>query len=324
MRMRFPAARSLSACVCALAIYGCSVTQSRELPAPKPQADPIQYLGAWGNPGGEPAQLGSPRAIATDARGNVYIADAGDPTPYVHKFTHDGHPLLTFEPIFKLTNPCAMAVDSGGSIYVMECRNGALARFVPDGSKLRTMRAAIRLPQKAAATGVAVDEDGRIYVGQAHPTRIVRLAASGRFLASIGGAKVSEALGEVDQIAAGANEVFVADSQKHRVTKLASSGAVLSSWTWQTETGAAADWCALAANSKFVFLLSGSPSAPALFVWTPDGTIKFSGLLPVDAGIQLTAAPSSLAATESGELLVLNSGVHQVLRYRINLSGNPN
>jgi hypothetical protein len=320
MRMRSPAPRFIYGCASVLALYGCGITQSRELAASKPAPPPIEFLGAWGKSGGDPADLGSPRAIATDSLGNVYVADAGAPTPYIHKYTHDGHPLLTFEPVIRMTNPCAMAVDQGGAIYVMECRTRALALFFPDNAKRRTIRAAIRLPHLAAPTGVTIADDGRIYIGQSHPTRIVRLAASGRLLGSIAGKKVESEIGEINQIAAGAHgDVFVADVQKHRVSRLSSTGALQNSWQWDSAVPDSTEWCALTANSHYVFLLAGSPSAPTLFVWSPDGSAKFSGPLPVDSALTASSDPSIFAATESNELLLLNAEGHQILRYKLNL-----
>ena len=324
--MSLPVARSLFACVCALALCGCEATQSRQLAAEKPTPPPVQYLGVWGQAGGDPGQLGSPRSIATDELGNVYIADAGAPTPYIHKFTHDGHPLYTFEPITRMTNPCAMAVKPGGAIYVMECHTGALALFMPDGSKLHTIRSVLRLPQKAVATGVTADDDGRIYVSQAHPTRIVRLAASGRMIGSVSGARVAESLGEVDQIAAGASgAVYVADAQKRRILRLNAAGQVQTSWSWSsTDSSAAAEGtsgaelCALTATSRYVILLTGSQSAPRLQVWTADGAEKFSGALPLDSELNFSGDSPSLAVTPAAELMILNPAGHQVLRYRLN------
>ncbi|HET9399692.1 MAG TPA: NHL repeat-containing protein [Candidatus Acidoferrales bacterium] len=306
---------------------GCTATQSRQLAAETPTPPPVQYLGKWGNAGGDPGQLGSPRSIAADDLGNVYIADAGAPTPYIHKFTHDGHPLYTFEPITRMTNPCAMAVKPGGAIYVMECHSGALALFMPDGSKLHTIRSVLRLPPKAVATGVTVDDDGRIYIGQSHPTRIVRLATSGRMIGSLSGAKVAESLGEVDQIAAGASgEVFVADAQKRRILRLSAGGQVQSSWSWSapesTVSGdgvSGAELCALTATSRYVILLTGTQSAPHLQIWASDGAERFSGALPIDSELSLGADSPTLAVTPAGELMILNPAGHQVLRYRINL-----
>ena len=324
--MRFPAALSVCLWASVLAICGCDVTQSRQLAAEKPVAAPVQYLGAWGNAGGDPGQLGSPRSIATDDLGNVYIADAGAPTPYIHKFTHDGHPLYTFEPVTRMTDPCAMAVKPGGAIYVMECHTGALAAFLPDGSKLHTIRSVLRLPKKAVATGVTVDDGGKIYVGQSHPTRIVRLAASGRMLGSVSGPKVVESLGELNQIAAGGNaEVFVADAQKRRILRLNANGQVEGSWNWSSAGPTAegngtdgAELCALTATARFVILLSGTQSAPQLHIWTPDGAEKFSGALPLDSELALSEGSDSLAVTPAGELMILNATGHKVLRYRLN------
>ena len=73
-------------------IAGCSEADTRaqsQEPAPL-----LSYIGAWGERGDSPGQLDEPTCIATDAIGNVYIADAG--SRFVEKFDARGGPLLGF------------------------------------------------------------------------------------------------------------------------------------------------------------------------------------------------------------------------------------
>src|SRR5689334_6956316 len=46
------------------------------------------FLGQWGSPGGAPGYFSSPGGVATDAAGNVYVADSGNSR--VQKFTSNG------------------------------------------------------------------------------------------------------------------------------------------------------------------------------------------------------------------------------------------
>src|SRR5215469_1531913 len=94
-----------------VAIAGCS----KVAVAQKPAGPLIEYLGAWGVRGAQPGQLDQPAGIATDVRGNVYIANAG--SQYVEKFSQQGTPMLAFQDDH-LKHPQSIAVDRGGAIYV--------------------------------------------------------------------------------------------------------------------------------------------------------------------------------------------------------------
>src|SRR5271170_3824675 len=125
--------------------------------APRPRLD---FLGEWGTRGDGPANLDLAVAIAADARGAVYIADAG--SGFLHKFTADGHPLLAFDDP-RVTNPVAIAVDSDGEIYAADGRSGRVLVFSSTGDPDHEQRAG-GLVRFRAPSALAVDAEENLYV----------------------------------------------------------------------------------------------------------------------------------------------------------------
>src|SRR5271155_5367769 len=124
--------------------------------APRPRLD---FLGEWGTRGDGPANLDLAVAIAADARGAVYIADAG--SGFLHKFTADGHPLLAFDDP-RVTNPVAIAVDSDGEIYAADGRSGPRAARRRAGALPRALRARRGCGCKSVRGRLGAGRRGRI------------------------------------------------------------------------------------------------------------------------------------------------------------------
>jgi trimeric autotransporter adhesin len=131
------------------------------------------------------ASLNSPRAIALDADGNLYIADTKN-----HRIRKvngsgiidsvagrgmgvagDGGPatgaLLNF--------PAGVALDSSGNLYIADQGNGRV-RVVGNDGFIRTLAGA---DTPIDAAGVALDEAGGLYVTDSANRRVFRVAADG-------------------------------------------------------------------------------------------------------------------------------------------------
>jgi DNA-binding beta-propeller fold protein YncE len=319
--------RSMKKCfviTCAIFCAGCSVSSSQTpatAPA-KPALPPLQFIGAWGTKGTEPGQLARPAVIAADNLGDVYIVDAGSPTPYIDKFTHDGHPLMSFTPAIPLLDPCGLTVDSGGAIYVFECRSGSLSIYFPNGDFLRRMAATFRTLHGNPPTGVAVDGDGHIYVAQASPARFARFTAMGAAMPAIPLAdpKAASVLSSVSSLTGGPDgNIYAADASEHRVARISTDGALVNAWQSQpASASSAADEIAfIGATGKYVVLLAGQNSAPVVHVWTLDGQEKFAGPLPDNSAASVTI--SAMAVAPNGEVFLLDRAASRVFCYKINL-----
>jgi hypothetical protein len=316
-----------------------SISANENIARAKPAPPPIEFLGAWGAKGAGPGLLADPRTIATDAFGEVYITDAGATASFIHKFTRDGRPLLSFQPLAAIHNPCASAVDLGGAIYSLECGPNELYIFKPDGDILRTIRGGLGAP--AQPSSVTVDNEGRIYIADSHAMRILRYTPRGSSLGAWGG-KGTAAAGQkspqenpnvhADQIVASLDgSLFVCDSTTGWIARISASGLIQSEWTLPTSANGAsggshaASGAAspqhfyLAATKTSVIVIAAPTSAPVLHVFSYDGQEKLSkplGDLDIAlANIKITG----IAAMQDGELFILDASAPSIFRLRINM-----
>jgi len=88
------------------------------------EAQPPVYLTQWGSPGSADAQFIRPSGVATDAAGNVYVADPGNSR--IQKFTSTGT-YITQWGSFGNGN----GVDAAGNVYVADTRNNRIQKFGP-------------------------------------------------------------------------------------------------------------------------------------------------------------------------------------------------
>ncbi len=316
MRATFPALILLIIASCIAPLAGCSGAPTNALQV-KPAPPLIEYLGDWGTKGDGPGTLGDPRTIATDDFAAVYIADVGKPDRFIHKFTRGGHPRHSFTPQVKFNDPCAAAVDHGGAIYVLECSTGVLYIFSQEAKSLGSMHT---VPAKQKPVSLAVADDGRIYVASREQQVMMFTPRGGR----IGplGKRVPEGEVFADQIAtAPDNSIYVARCAQPWIEQVASSGDVTNQWVRNTAVSGAADndTCYLAATQKYIALLANVPSAPVLRVFALNEKHEKLSKLLVDIDPTLTNLNiKGMAATQDGELLILDATAPRVLRFRLN------
>ncbi len=327
MRAPAPAPSTVSALLLAVALglfsSGCSTSAKESLSRAKQAPPPIEFLGAWGAKGTGPGMLADPRTIAADAFGEVYIVDAASTSRFIQKFTRDGHPLFSFEPSAPIQNPCASAVDLGGSIYVLECGPNSLLVFLRDGKFTHGIRGGLGSP--ARPSSVTVDNEGRIYVAESHGKRILRYTPRGSLLGAWGGKGTGPgATLHADQIAASLEgALFVCDSDRGWIARISSSGIVQKEWTLPSSADGsgfgAAGHCSLAVTRTSVIALTGPSSAPVLHVFGYDGQEKLSKpLQDLDPSLASVTC-AGIAAMADGEFFILDSAAPRVLHLRLNL-----
>ena len=276
-----------------------------------PASGPLEFIGEWGMKGESPGELAEPVGLAVDLNDRVYLADRR--SGLIQKFELTGVPSLAYQDSAART-ASALAVDSGGAIYIADARGGRLWIHFPEGDLLRNFRIA---PQRSvdASFGFCVTADGTIIVPDPDGGRIQAFTPAGR-LQSVW--KLPPAAGKPARpvaAAAGLDEfVYIADSATGRIAKYTSRGAQVA--LWDPPADAAGPLRGIAISRNYVFALRGIK--PQLEVWTFDGqrvlTDAFGGRF--DA-----ASPGSLyfAVSHDEQVFLLDAVRLRVLRFRLRL-----
>jgi hypothetical protein len=317
MRRPVPALFLLISALFIAPLAGCSSTTTNAQQI-KPAPPLIEYLGDWGIKGDGPGTLNDPRTIATDDFNAVYIADVGKPDRFIHKFTRGGHPRQSFTPQVKFQDPCASAVDHTGVIYVLDCSTGVLNTFLL--LENLQQRSVHTVPAKQKPVSLAVADDGRIYIASREQQVMAFTPRGGR----IGplGKNVREGALFADQIASAPdNTIYVARCAQPWVEQVNGNGDVTNQWVRSTGVSGATDndTCFLAATQKYIALLANVPSAPVLRIFALNEKHEKLSRLLVDIDPTLANLNvKGMAATQDGELLILDGATPRVLRFRLN------
>jgi streptogramin lyase len=316
-KTRFAAIAALTA---VSLICGCSLGP-KQVAAQSPPIPPLQYVGAWGVKGTDPGQLDQPTSIATDVRGNVYIADAG--SQFIDKFQPTGTPLLSFQDE-RLKHPQSIAVDRGGAIYVTDPVRASVFIFLPDGSRYREIRLQTR-PNAENTLDVAVCDDGSMSILDVNASKVFGFSPSLR-LAHIWkpGTEASSGSGRPESVAAGpVDTVFVSGISANSLLryddgKLTSQIALGNSPQGDPSSVSAAARIGdqFAVSSNYIF--ASDADGRKLHVWTLDGKPKADIDLSPELGPNQRFAPP-IAVSPMNDLLILDSQQARVLHYHINL-----
>jgi sugar lactone lactonase YvrE len=138
-----------------------------------------QGLAAWGSEGAGDGQFDAPLGIASDGRGNVYVADAGNHR--IQRFTDAGAYVGRWGTIGlqpgQLARPSGVATDSQGNVYVADTDNGRIQKYDPSGRLLDGFEVPATAGGSSPVSGssrprdVAVDAKGDVYTLDDHPGR---------------------------------------------------------------------------------------------------------------------------------------------------------
>src|SRR5262249_29874457 len=98
----------------------------------------FDFLTKWGSMGSGDGQFANPRGVATDAAGNVYVADAGNDR--IEKFTPGGAFLTKWGSSGsgdgQFSDPIGVAADAAGNVYVADPNNNRIEKLTRAASRL--------------------------------------------------------------------------------------------------------------------------------------------------------------------------------------------
>ena len=145
-----------------------------------------QLIASWGTQGTQPGQLILPRGLATDAAGNLYVAQPDRVTV----FTSTGTFVRTWgsagsgDGQFRYL--ADVAVDPAGNVYTVDRDLNRVQKFSSSGAFVAKWGSQGNGEgQFSAALGIAADETG-VYVSDTGNARVEKFDANGQFLTQWG------------------------------------------------------------------------------------------------------------------------------------------
>lgn len=282
---------------------------------------PLELLTQWGQTGTQPGQFQNPQALTCDGVGNVFVVDDGNPTQ-VEKFDLQGHPLLDFAASAG-QNDWDIAVDTGGAIFIVDRRHGQVQIFSPEGEAFHTLFFRYRRDFHEPAS-IAIGPDGNFFAADFTVGRVLRLSPRGRTL---------EAWAKPAALASGRwmpypirlaqdGNLYVADAPNQRIERLTSVGQYVSSWEFpfsalaQSNSASKPNGLAVSAN----FVAASDAEKRLLGIWSLDGRPRLTVDFSQHPEWGEHAAPTDVAFTPKGDLVVLDRPDSRVLRFKVNIA----
>ncbi|MHB1317766.1 MAG: flippase activity-associated protein Agl23 [Anaerolineae bacterium] len=198
---------------------------------------PNVYLEKWtslaasraiGLAGSGQGQLRSPKGIATDGVGDLYVVDSQNHR--IQVYSADGGYLRQWgsqgAEAGQFQEPWGVAVAPDGTVYVADTWNHRIQMFDAGGTYLREWGTFGETGDDVTLDGVfygprglALDSEGSLYVSDTGNKRVLKYSAGGELLASVGGS--GDAPGQFQEPVGLAvspdGEVYVADTWNKRI-----------------------------------------------------------------------------------------------------------
>jgi sugar lactone lactonase YvrE len=275
---------------------------------------------------GQNARFFSPKGIAVDAAGNIYVADSANYT--VRRITQNGivstvagvpgesGPANGTGAQARFYYPESVAVDGAGDVYVAEA-DLTIRKITPDGM-VSTVPA-----QVLALSGLAIDTAGSIYVSDSNAIEKITSSGTLSVLAGVPGGSY----GYIDAVGTDARfdnprglavdrvgNVYVADSGNNAIRKITPTGAVS---TMVGSTHFKNPWAVAVDDAGNIYVAdSGNHIIRTI---TPTGFVRtLAGLAGVPGsadGLGNSARffqPQGVALDSAGKIYVTESGNNTV------------
>ncbi len=193
-------------------------------------------LQQWGTAHSGDGQLASPRGIAVDSAGDVYVADQSNNR--IQKFAGTGAFIAKWGvrggAPGQLYNPYGVAIDPDRNMYVIDRGNNRIQKLSISGEPLSSWSTS------GYITAIALDNQRNVYLANETTHRIEKLTSSGTPVTSWG--SFGSGAGQFNRPSgiaiSAAGEVYVADTGNYRVQKFSHDGAFVRMWGWGVQTNA--------------------------------------------------------------------------------------
>lgn len=290
-----------------------------------------EYIDKWGQVSARAAWgganvLSSPKDLALDGQGYVYVADGGSNRILVLDQTGQtvrqiGGPEGTEG---ALSEPWGVAVGPNGDVYVADTWNHRVAVFGSDGTLTRSW--GVFGSADAQGSGnllygprdVAVDAQGNVYVTDTGNKRVIKYDSAGNVQAILGGAGSSEGqFQEPCGIALAADgTLYVADTWNQRVQVFDANLNYLRQWPIYAWQGASV------VNKPYLAV----DTEQNVYVTDPEGyrVLQFSreGVLERvwgQYGTDLSSMnlPTGIVVDDSGDIYVADAGNGRVMVFSV-------
>ncbi len=176
---------------------------------------------SFGSLGSGPGQLDTPRGIAVDDSGNIYVAD--NRNHRVEKFDSSGNYVSEFD---KGGIPEGIAVYNG-TIYVVDRNSTNVKEFTPDGRLLYSFGSpGTNTGQLSNPERIAIDSSGNIYV--ADTGDIQKFSSKGNSISQfLADGKYQCCLNVMGVAVDASGNVYAADMEFHKIIKFSPTGSTL-------------------------------------------------------------------------------------------------
>jgi DNA-binding beta-propeller fold protein YncE len=273
---------------------------------------PVQVQATYAVAEGTIPPLSSPRGIAVDGTGALYVTDLG--THRLVKFNADG----TLDKAWgtpgdkpgQFKEPSGVAVDAQGSVFVADAWNGRIEKFTAQGEYLGEIGS--KAGNFYSPRNVAVDAQGFIYVADTGNSCVKKFDADGNLVKrwgefGPGRDRFQETFGVwVDK----KNQVYVGDAGNRRIKIYTADGKYLREIRpkgWRTGTS----WPLVAVDPAGRVFASDVQNN---MIWIYDAQGKYLGSWGNQPGKDNFAAPMGLTIDSAGSVYVANMNRGQVVK----------
>jgi hypothetical protein len=291
--------------------------------------------------GGTPVSLGvglsAPQGVAVDANENIYVADTGNARIVRINVGTNGNSSQVQLPIYTLTTPVALALDTAGNLYIADkSGTGAVYEWYTQQSTSGGLLTLNFGTTTFVPTGVAVDAAGDVYVSDATNLQIAVYPMTSGSLSINYNQEIAGLVAPVGVAVDGNGSIYAADSGQTGVIALNRTQSAISFPVTNLNTTSTEQWsftnvgnAALNFNGTQFATITGAKAAIFSLTSAPSGGCVLGTAIPsgtaclVNANYTptttsypgfdtVTAAPitnaannSSLSATLTGQAVLL-------------------